>query len=253
MFARLFNRICCKYGICASLIGALAAPAGAVTIYGHGADRSFSAISESKGTNENPIYVGRKGSGDANKRTSVFIFDLSSITEPIEGATLYIYYSGASGTKPDWNVDLYAVGYLEATEDEIWFPENWGPAGDLKLTYYEGGSQAGQDINNGFYMLADNLVTKDTVFGYVSVSSDDLVTVLNNRPEGADWVFFRLNADEAHNTQHRFYEFRPNHPDTPAAQLPKLELVIPEPGAIGLLSLGAVAAAVRRPRHRTQH
>ena len=180
------------------------------------------------------------GPADANWRNTIFVFDLSEATLPVASASLSVYYEGyyilgvSQSTSAAWrlkDVDLWFVGYSDAADDF--------PAG---VTYLADTT----DPNPDNVKLVDNFVSgrpnADQWFSTGDLPA--LVDVLNDRPVGGDFVFFRLNnvsESDSNNTGHTFasadnQDYRPYLDVT----------LIPEPSTLALLGLAGLALLKRR-------
>jgi hypothetical protein len=232
----------------AALAGGLliAAPSRAdlVTRYSLEDDREVKKAGNTyENTNSNSLRVGRVGSGTAENRlrNAILVFDLSGITDTIVGAELSVYYNDSTGD-PSFNVDLYGLGFRTT-------PDFFSPSG----FEYHGANAP----DSPYTLLLNNFITPSTSDDQYRSTTSNLLSYINSRPAGANYVFFRLNNDAEPTSGNKYYEFRSGND---SHKEPKLKLTtqavdvaaLPEPSTLASGALGAVALAmvVRRRRSR---
>ena len=179
-------------------------------------------------------------------RNGIFVFDLTAFSgQTFSSADVGLTLATISGT-PAFNVDLYGVGYGTSASA---FP----PAAD----YYEGIFNG--DVSNvaGLVGIQDNFVpasnplpANNRQFTTNAAGDATLLTFLNARPAGQNFVFFRVTPDvDAGAAAPVGYNFH-SADATTADFRPQLGLnqQVPEPASAGLLLLGTLGLLTRRAR-----
>jgi hypothetical protein len=229
-------------GMLVSVLLAASSPAEMITLFGGNTDREVNKSGNYQNTTSSVLRVGRVGNGNSGLRNGLLVFDLSGISDPIIGATLGVYLKDEnvrSDSNP-FNVDLYGVGFRTSL--------NWSPTLD-----YHGSTS----LDSPHTRIVDNFANPDSDDGeYLTTSTSSLLSYINSRLSGANFVFFRLSNDRER-SQERYYEFKSGNSHSHKAYLALTTrtttiAAAPEPSTLagGALSTLVLAFALRRRRSR---